>query len=208
MKKKKLKVAETYIKLNIEFNEGINRELEIVFRKAVVQSLREFKYRESIVYEIDFTKGSTKAKVAFFAFLNGMIFYADLKESIKTVYNDVKVLSKQVINNVRLESDLIDRNIIRAERRTGVIGRLNAILKRIEFLQENLNNVGNNQTQVELNELYQEVTDIIQLLDDAEQQTFIQALPQEVSNNLPIPNPNEVQHFQRLYAIKPENDDE
>lgn len=207
MEKKRLKIAETYIKLDLEFNEEINRELEIIFRKAVSQSLKEFKYSETLVYEIDFDKGSTKAKVAFFAFLNGMIFYADLKESVKTIYNDVKWLSEQVITNARQESDLIDNNIIRTERRTGIIGRLNTVLKRIEFLQENLNNIGNNQVQVELNNLYQEVADLIQLLDNVEQQTFIQALPQGVRNSLPTPNPNEVRHFERLYAIKPEDDD-
>lgn len=75
-----------------------------------------------------------------------MIFYSDLKESIKTIYNDIKWLSEQVINNARQESHLIDNNIIRTERRTGIIGRLNTVLRRIEVLQTNLNNLGNNQT--------------------------------------------------------------
>ncbi len=207
MEKKRLKIAETYIKLDLEFNEGRNRELEIIFRKAVTKSIKEFKYSETLIYDIDFDKGSTKAKITFFAFLNGMIFYADLKESIKTIYNDVKWLSEQVINNARQESNLIDNNIIRTERRTGIIGRLNTVLKRIEFLQANLNNLGNNQTQIELNNLYQEVADLIQLLDYIEQQTFIQALPQGIRNNLPAPNPNEIQHFERLYAIKPEEEE-
>lgn len=207
MEKKRLKIAETYIKLDLEFNEGRNSELEIILRKAVIQSISDFKYNETLVYDIDFDKGSTKAKVVFFAFLNGMIFYADLKESINTIYNDVKWLSEQVINNARQESDLIDNNIIRTERRTGIIGRLNTVLKKIEFLQTNLNNIGNNQTQIELNGLYQEVASLIQLLDNIEQQTFIQALPQGIRNNLPAPNQNEVQHYERLYAIKPDEDD-
>lgn len=208
MEKKRLKIAETYIKLDIEFNEDINRELEIIFRKAVTQSIKKFKYNETLIFCIDFDKGSTKAKVAFFAFLNGMIFYADLKESINTIYNDVKLLSEQVINNARQESNLIDNNVIRTERRTGIIGRLNTVLKRIDFLQANLNNLGNNQTQIELNNLYQEVTDLIQLLDDNVQQTFIQGLPEGIRNNLPTPNPEEVQHYERLYAINPEDSDE
>lgn len=207
MEKKRLKIAETYIKLNLEFNEVINRELEIIFRKAVSRSIKEFKYIETLLFEIDFEKGSTKVKVAFFAFLNGMIFYADLKESIKTIFNDVKWLSEQVIKNARQESDLINNNIIRTERRTGFIGRLNTVLKRIEFLQGNLNNTGNNQVRLELNNLCQEVADLIQLLDDFEKQTFIQALPHGVRSKLPAPNPHEIQHFNRLYAIKPEDDD-
>lgn len=206
MKKKRLKIAETYIKLDLDFNESRNRELEIILKKAVEKSISDFKYRDELVYEIDFDKGSTKAKVAFFAFLNGMIFYADLKDSIKTIYNDVQWLSEQVISNAKQESNLIDDNIIRTERRTGIIGRLKTVLSRIEFLQNNLNDLANNQVQIELNQLYQEVANLVQLLDDIQRQTFIQALSQDVRNNLPIPNQNDVLHLERLYAIKPEEE--
>ncbi len=207
MENKRLKIAETYIKLDLEFNEGRNRELEIILKRAVEKSIKDFKYSETIIYDIDFDKGSTKAKVAFFAFLNGMIFYADLKDSVKTIYNDVKWLSEQVITNAREESDLIDNNIIRTERRTGIIGRLKTALSRIDYLQANLNNLGNNQLQIELNQLHQEVANLIQLLDHIEQQAFIQFLPQGVRDNLPEPNQNEVQRLMRLYAIKPEEEE-
>ncbi|KAA9352789.1 hypothetical protein [Larkinella humicola] len=207
MKKKRLKIAETYLKLDLDFNEKRNQELEIIFRKAAEKSIRDFKYSETLVYKIEFDKGSTKAKVIFFAFLNGMIFYADLKDSIKTIYNDIKWLSERVITNAREESNLIDNNIIRTERRTGIIGRLNKVLTRIDFLQNNLNNLGNNQALAELNQLYQEVANLMQLLEDVERQTFIRALPQEIRHNLPAPNQNDVRHFELLYAIKPEEDE-
>jgi flagellin-specific chaperone FliS len=176
----------------------------MIIKKAVEISISEFKYKETLVYEIDFDKGSTKAKVAFFAFLNGMIFYADLKESIKTIYNDVQWLSEQVISNARQDSNLIDNNIIRTERRTGIIGRLKKVLSRIEFLQSNLNNLANNQVEVELIQLYQEVANLLQLLDNIQRQSFIQSLSQEIRTNLPIPHQNEVLHLERLYAIKPD----
>jgi len=207
MEKKRLKIAETYIKLDLEFNERRNRELEIILKKAVKKSIKDFKFSKTIIYDIDFDKGSTKAKVAFFAFLNGMIFYSDLNDSVKTIYNDVKLLSEQVINNARRDSNLIDNNIIRTERRTGIIGRLKTVMTRIEFLQTNLNNLGNNQVQAELNQLNQEVANLIQLLDDIEQQTFIQFLPQRTRDNLPAPNQNDVRHLMRLYAIKPDEED-
>ena len=207
MDRKRLKIAETYIKLDLVFNESRNRELEMIIKKAVEISISEFKYKETLVYEIDFEKGSTKAKVAFFAFLNGMIFYADLKESIKTIYNDVQWLSEQVISNARQDSNLIDNNIIRTERRTGIIGRLKTVLSRIEFLQNNLNNLANNQVEVELIQLYQEVANLLQLLDNIQRQSFIQSLSQEIRTNLPIPHQNEVLHLERLYAVKPDEED-
>jgi len=208
MEKKRLKIAETYIKLDLDFNESRNRELEIIFRKAVEKSIIDFKYRETLIYDIDFDRGSTKAKVTFFAFLNGMIFYADLKDSIKTIYKDVQWLSEQVISNAREDNSLIDNNVIRTERRTGIIGRLNTVLTRIEFLQNNLNNLGNNQIQLELNQLYQEVANLVQLLDNLERQTFVQSLPWGVRNNLPAPNQNEIQHLIRLYSMKPDDEEE
>lgn len=207
MEKRRLKIAETYLKLDLEFSEKTNQELEIIFRKAVEKSIRDFKYCETLVYEIEFDKGSTKAKVLFFAVLNGMIFYADLKDSIKTIYNDVKWLSEQVISNAREDSNLIDFSLIRTERRTGIIGRLNTVLTRIDFLQNNLNNIGNYQVQEELSQLYQEVANLVQLLENSDRQTFVQALPQEIRNNLPASNQNDVQHFERLYLIKPEDDE-
>jgi hypothetical protein len=67
--------------------------------------------------------------------------------------------------------------------------------------------LANNQVLEELVKLYQEVANLVQLLDDIERQTFIQSLSQEVRNNLPNPNQNEVFHLERLYAIKPEEED-
>ncbi len=208
MEKKRLKIAETYIKLDLDFNEGRNFELEMILRMAVEISLRDFKYRETLIYDIHFEEGSTKARIAFFAFLNSMIFYAELTDSVKTIYSHVKGFSELGISNARQGSNLIDNNIIRTERRTGVIGSLKTVLTRIDFLQANLNDLGNNQVQAELNELHQEVANIIQLLDDLEQQRFIRSLPQGIRNNLPAPNQNEVQHLMRLYAIKPEEEEQ
>jgi len=74
MEKKRLKIAEAYIKLDLDFSVKINQELEIIFRKAVEKSISDFKYGETLEYEIEFDKGSTKARVVFFAFINGMIF--------------------------------------------------------------------------------------------------------------------------------------
>ncbi len=202
LSEKRLKVAETYLKLDIEFSSESNKEIEKILRLAVEKNLVEFKYAEDIIYEISFDKGSTRARVAFFAFLNGLIFYADLKDSIVTIYNDAKWLSEQIIETAREESPLIDNNIIRTEKRTGIIGRLKRVLSRIEYLQGNLNNVGNNQIQQELASLYQEVANLIQLIDLEDRQTFLNAIPQNYRNNIPQANEYQVQHLSNLYENK------
>ncbi len=206
MEKQRLKIAETYIKLDLEFDFDRNQKLEKIFRVAVEKSLVNFKYKEAVIYKIEFEKGSTKAKVIFFSFLNGIIFYADLKDSINSLYNDVKYLSELVIMNAKQDSELIENNIIRTERRTGIFGRLNTALARIDYIEKNLNNLGNNQIRMELNNLKQEISNLLQLLKPEDQQEFLNALPIDIRNNFPEPNPNDVQHFERIYAIKPEDE--
>lgn len=208
LSKNRLKIAETYLKLDISFNTK-NDEIESIIKQVVdnlIGEIRE-KLKEDIVYEIVLDKGSTKVKVIFFAFLNGLIFYANLKDSIITVYNDVKTISEMVIEAAK-ENPLIEDNIIRTEKRTGVIGRLKRTLNKIEKLENDLDNLGNNQIRDELRELYQEIANLTELLEPFDRQMFINFLNDNLRNALPEPNQNEILHLQRLYAIKPEDEEE
>ena len=126
-----------------------------------------------IDYIIHFEKGSIKAKVTFFAFLNTLIFYADLKDSINTIYNDLRQVSQLLIDQAKENSDLIDRHLIRTERRTGIVGRIRNMLRRIDYLQVNNADLSSNEQQTQLNKLYQELIDILQLLSREERQQFI-----------------------------------
>lgn len=207
LSKNRLKIAETYLKLDISFNTK-NDEIESIIKQVVENLIGDIrgKLKEDIVYEIVLDKGSTKVKVAFFAFLNGLIFYADLKDSIITVYNDVKTISEMVIEAAK-ENPLIEDNIIRTEKRTGVIGRLKRTLNKIEKLENDLDNLGNNQVRDELRELHQEIANLTELLEPFDRQMFINSLDDNLRNALPEPNQNEVLHLQRLYAIKPEDEE-
>jgi hypothetical protein len=203
---RKYKVAETYIKLDIIYSDVNNAKLYEILSLAVQKQLIDFRYNKEIIYEIEFEKGSTKARIAFFAALNTLIFYGELRESLATAYNDVKWLSERVIESAKQEDNFIDDNILRTEKRTGLTGRLKRTLDRINYLQNNINNLGNNQIQVELNKLYQDLSNIIHLLELAERATFLNALPNEVRNNLPQPN-EDINHLYNLYALKPEDEE-
>ncbi len=211
--KTKYKVAETYFKLDVSFNKENNEKLEKIINSVVekeilkLKYLSEFQYSEEIIYEIEFEEGSTKIRVLFFAtIVNGLIFYGSLRQGLSQVYSDIKWLSENVITDARQQDEIIGNNVIRTEKRTGLIGRLKRILDRIEYLQNNLNVIGNNQAQVELTNLYQELADIIQVLDLQERQTFVNNLPAEISGNLPEPNEKRVIHFYNLYGLKPKEE--
>ena len=60
--------------------------------------------------------------------------------------------------------------------------------------------------QAQLDKLYQELIDILQLLSLEERQQFIQQLDRSISDNLPTPKPENMIRLQRLYAIRTEID--
>lgn len=212
-KEKKYKIAETYIKLDIDFNSENNAKLRKIIDSTVKKELirfresGEFEISNEIVYEIEFGKGSTKIRVIFFAtIINGLIYYGSLRQGISQVYTDVKWLSENIIQSASQDDNLIDNNIIRTERRTGLTGRLKRNLDRIDYLENNLNNIGNNEVQAELATLRLDLANIIQLLELAERETFINNLSEETRNNLPEPNGQQVRHLENLYALKPEDE--
>lgn len=203
----KFKVAETYIKLDLEYDinniEKINKTLE----KIAIQQRKEFKHIKNVSIVIDYDEGSLKAKIQVYGMLTiaGLIFYGEIREGIDYAYNDAKWFSENVILQSKNENQTIDVNYIRGEKRTGLIGRLKRTLDRIDYLERNLNNLGNNQVQDELLILRSDLVSIIALLSFEERQTFINALPHETRDNLPDENPEKTQHFLNLYALKPDD---
>jgi len=204
---RKLKVAETYFKLNIDYQADTLEKLELILKAAAEKSLPESNFGEDAIYEISFDKGSTKAKVTFFALLNAAIFYADLRESIPIIYKDAQRLSELVINTAK-QKPLVEENIIRTERRTGIVGRLKRASDRIEFLQKDLDNLGNNSIREELNSLYQEIADLIQLIEPVDREAATASFSQELKDKLPPPDDKQVKHLYNLYALKPEEEED
>lgn len=199
-----VKIAETYIKLNLDFNEYQNQDLRTFFVEIIKKSEHLNTYVEKLQYRIEFDKGSTKVRITFFGFLTTFIVgYAELANSIRTLYNDVKNVSEFIINHAVEKNLLIEKNILNTQKRTGIIGKLRLILNRIELIQNEINNLEDNQNQEELNALYQEISDLIQVLSYNDQQLFIAQFNQ-IGINLPQPNQNVNIHLRNLYAIEPE----
>ena len=199
-----VKIAETYLKLRLDYNEQQNQELRAFLDEFISKSEPIKKYVEKLQYRIEFDKGSTKVRITFFGFLTTFIVnYAELTNSIRTLYSDVNNLSEFIIQHAQ-NQELIEINILNTQKRTGIIGKLRLILNRIELIRMEENNLNYFQNQEELNALYQEISDLIQVLSYDDQKLFISQF-NNIGINLPQPNQNLNIHLRNLYAIEPEN---
>lgn len=201
----KYKISETYIKLNIDFDSDKKNTIRRTLQKVAKNQISEFKYKDGgFVVVIEFEKGSLKTKVVIYGtiLIQGIANYGSIRQGLSQIYDDVKWVSERIIINASQDNNDIRNNVIRTEKRTGLIGRLKRTLDRIEYLQ---NNLGNNQVQAELAALRQDLANILELLNQQEKQGVLNSLPQELRNNLPAPDNNGVQHFYNLYALKPKD---
>lgn len=203
----KYKISETYIKLNLDFNSNKKQTIRKTLRQVAEKQIVDFKFKDGLVVVIEIEKGSLKTKVVIYGIIisQGLSNYGSIRQGINQLYNDVKMISERVIEFARQDDSDIDNNVIRTEKRTGLIGRLKRTLDRIDYLQINLNNIGNNKAQQELNLLKQDLANIIDLLSQQERQAILNSLPEDIGNNLPQPDENGMKHIYNLYALKPED---
>lgn len=203
----KYKILETYIKLDIDYDSNIKKSIIRTLQNVADKQVKEFKYNDSLVVVIEIEKGSIKAKVIIYGtiIVQGIANYGSIRQGLSQIYDDVRWVSEQVITNATQENNDIRDNIIRTEKRTGLIGRLKRTLDRIDYLQNNLNNLGNNQVQNELNLLKQDLANILELLNAQEHQAIFNSLPQHIKDTLPQPKNEEMKHLYNLYALKPED---
>lgn len=202
----KYKISETYIKLNIEYDSDKKEKIVRTLRSTTEKIVSDYKYNDGLVLVIELEKGSLKVKIAVYGTIIIQLIaeYETIRQGLTQVCNDVKWISERVIENARANSYEIDRNIIRTEKRTGLIGRLKRTIDKIENLQRSLTDQSNRQTLIGLNSLKQDLSNIIELLSEQERQAILNSLNDDVKNNLPRPEEKGMQHIYNLYALKPE----
>lgn len=227
----KVKLAETYLKIKQEYNE----ENIISIRNSLVRAAEEEltlnrrirridsftndndaigddskrPYDSNITCVISIEEGSIKGRVTFFGVLafiyHGIGSYGDFRSGLAQLKEDAVETSENIINRTKADNSVVNENIERSERRTGIVGRLSRTLDRMDLLQNQLPALSNEQVQEELIRLRQDLANIIQLLPAEERNAILEALPPVTKNNLPQPNPEEMEHFRNLYALKPED---
>lgn len=204
-----LKIGETYIKFDFDFDET-NKEL---VKKAYLQQIgftsRELLgKRELFKISIEYDKGSLKTRIVIWgtAIYMGVANYGSFRAGIREIVNDVRTFSEFVISHIGNDPDINPNDIIRTERRTGIPGRIQELYNRIDKLERNLNTLSNQEIQVELNAIKQEVSNLQAILPQQDRQVFIQELQDNYKQNLPGPQERRTKYLVNRYGLKPDEE--
>ena len=118
--------------------------------------------------------------------------------------NDSKDFSEFISHTITNDPQIDQNNIIRVQKRTGILGRLDEIFIQVDSLQRNINNLTPNQVQQQLAIIKQEIANISVVLNQNDKNAFLNALPANYSNNLPNPQDNKSQYLEHRYGLKPD----
>lgn len=204
-----IKIGETYIKFDFEFNDR-NKEL---VKKAYMQhvgfpSSEILRNRELFKISIEYDKGSLKTRIVIWGTViyMGVANYGSFRAGVREIVNDVKIFSEYVINNIDNDPDINQNNILRTEKRTGIPGRVQELYNRIDKLERSLNTLSNQEIQAELNAIKQEVSNLQAILPQQDGQVFIQELADYYKQNLPAPQDRRTEYLINRYGLKPEEE--
>ena len=204
-----IKIGETYIKFDFDFNDR-NKEL---VKKAYLQrigftSSELLRNRELFKISIEYEKGSLKTRIVIWgtAIYMGVANYGSFRAGVREIVNDVRTFSEYVISNIENAPDINPNNIIRIERRTGILGRIQELYNRIGKLEQTLNSLSNQEIQIELNAIKQEVSNLQAILPLQDGQAFIQELSDIYKQNLPAPQDRRTKYLVNRYGLKPKEE--
>jgi len=204
-----IKIGETYLKFDFEYNEENQERVKRAYLSQVDQVNREFlKNKEFFKIAIEYEKGSLKTRIIVLgtAFYIGIGQYGSFKSGVRELINDVNWFSENVIERIYNDPNINQNDILRTEKRTGLTGRIQELYNRIERFERNVNNMTNNQIQNELAQIKQEVSNLAVILPNQDEQMFLADLDNNYSQNLPNPNQRRVHYLSNRYGIKPEDE--
>lgn len=202
----KYKISETYIKFNFEYSEinklKIKEAILSQIKLTSIESLKDKEYRISIEFE----KGSIKTRISVWAtaLYIGIGQYGSFRSGIRDIISDTRLFSEEVISKIDSNANISQNDIIRTEKRSGLLGRIKEIYRRIDAYENNINNLSNSQQQTELNSIKTEIASLIALLSNDDRQIFLNDLDSIYHQNLPQPDQRRINHLINRYAIRPE----
>jgi len=204
-------LGETYIKFDFEYSDSSKSLIKKAYLEQVGLKSHEFlKAKELIKISIEYDKGSTKTRIIIWGTVVNIYLgignYGDFKSGVREIINDVKSFSTYVIDHIEGDPNINPNNIINTQRRTGMPGRMNELYKRIENLEQNINDLSNDQIQEELQEIKKEISNISNVLSYQERNSFLQSIDDNYKQDLPQPDNRKTTYFYNRYALKPEDD--
>lgn len=205
--KQLLRAGEIYIKFDFEYSESNIDQITKIFKKHSLYINNEL-ILNAKTYNIafEFNKGSLKAKVVIWttAIYMGIANYGSFRAGLREIMKDVKTFSEIVINKCENDPGFGQSDIIRTEKRTGIIGRIEELYSRIDKLERNINNLSDNQIQNELREIKQEIANITVVLGNQDHSAFLNELAEQYKQDLPQPDEKRVNYLLNRYALKPD----
>ena len=204
-----IKVGETYLKFDFEYNdENKERVRQAYLNQVNVLSREVLKNRELFKIAIEYDKGSLKTRIIVFgtALYLGVANYGSFRAGVREIINDVRWFSENVIERIDDGPNINQNDIIRTEKRTGLTGRIQELYDRIERFERNVNNMSQNELQNEINRIKQEVANLVAVLPNQDGQAFLAELDNNFSQNLPNPSPRRVSYLTNRYGLKPEDE--
>jgi hypothetical protein len=204
-------IGETYIKFDFDYSDLSKSLIKKAYLEQVGLKSRDFlKAKELIKVSIEYDKGSTKTRIIIWGTVVNIYLgignYGDFKSGVREIINDVKSFSTYVIDHIDDDPNINQNDILNTQRRTGLPGRINELYKRIESLEQNLNNLSNNEVQIELQEIKGEIANISEVLSGQERNSFLQSIDNNYKQNLPQPDNRKTTYLYNRYALKPEDD--
>jgi hypothetical protein len=204
-----IKLSETYIKFDFEYTE-INRKLiKDAYLEYTASQSRIFLKNineEDLIISIEYEKGSLKTRIIVWGTSIYLVVanYGSFRSGIREMVNDSKDFSEFISHTITNDPQIDQNNIIRVQKRTGILGRLDEIFIQVDSLQRNINNLTPNQVQQQLAIIKQEIANISVVLNQNDKNAFLNALPANYSNNLPNPQDNKSQYLEHRYGLKPD----
>lgn len=204
-----IKIGETYLKFDFEYNKSNQDKVKEAFLTQVDQLSNEvLKGRKFFKISIEYDKGSLKTRIVVWgtAIYLGIGLYGSFRAGVREIINDVNSFSDIVIERIDDGPNINQNNIIRTEKRTGLTGRIQDLYNRIDKLERNINNLSNNQVQSELQLIKQEISNLIAVLPNQDGQAFLNDLGNNYNQNLPNPNDRRTSYLINRYGLKPDEE--
>ena len=207
---KYLKLGETYLKFDFEYNESNVQLIKEIILGHVSENL-QFKSlnRNDFKISIEFEKGSLKTRIKFWGTLFTIYIaigqYGSFRAGMRDMEKGFLNISENIIERVEQSPNINHENILNSQKRTGLPSKIKDILNRLNYLHRNTHDLSANEIQEEILALKQEISNILAILEFEGQQQFLIELPDELSENLPAPINKKVNFYMTKYALKPED---
>jgi hypothetical protein len=196
------KIAEVYIHLQIDPSNEFHETSKVyLFQHANMFANKLFQGEPKVYIRVE--EGSYKAWItvvsAVYIAISG---YGSFRSGIDHLVNDARNFSEYVISDFISESKISKEKIVRLERRLGISGKIQRILKRIDNLGTNISlkqsmeiidgkpvssqNVVISQDKEEIENIKNEIIRIFELLEnDKDRKLFFESLPDNFKNEMP-----------------------